>query len=504
MKKIIVFFLSICLVTPNIFTVNAKEDVIANEETEDFTLGELGGYLYGFAKSSAKLFDERRFLRPGGNGFTAENANTLYEGFKGINTKVVGGDNAPNGADRIIINKDLSITQIQDKYFKTASESVGDAFENGKYRYMDSQGNPMLLEVPKDQYEKAIELMAKRIEKGQVKGVTDPSEAANIVKKGPLTYKQSVNITKFGKIDSLVYDAANGFVVAKNAMGITFTLDFVISTINGESLEDSLKSATLSSIKAGAFTELIYVASSQLIKKGAPSIFAPTASGLTNLLGDQARQTIMKICGGGIQKATPGAVQTLLEQQMLVQVVTFVVLSVPDVIDLFNGRISASQLAINLGSIFGGIAGAQVGTIAGGALGNLAIPGAGTTIGAIAGGTAGGIAGSWGASTLLSTVFEKDAKMMVDILTTQFQIKAEKYVINQEEANSITTKLQTSLNDDVLKDMFQSKNRKKFANKLLTPLFEEILKERKKVHLPSFEETRTSLEDQFVDVVYIH
>lgn len=503
MKRIIVFFLSICLVIPNIYTVNAKEDVIANEETEDFTLGELGGYLYGFAKTNAKLFDERRFSWAGGNGFAAENANTLYEGFKGINTKVVGGDNAPNGADRIIIDKDLSITQIQDKYFKTASESVGDAFENGTYRYMDSQGNPMLLEVPKDQYEKAVELMAKRIEKGLVRGVTDPSEAANIVKKGPLTFKQSANVTKFGNIDSLVYDAVNGCVVAKNAMGITFTLDFVINTINGESLEDSLKSATISSIRAGAFTGLIYVASSQLIKKGAPSIFVPAASGLTNLLGEQARQILIDLYGGG-QKATAGAVQTLLEQQMLVQAVTLVVLSVPDVIDLFNGRISASQLAINLGTIFGGVAGIQVGSVAGGALGSLVVPGAGTTIGAIAGGTAGGIAGSWGASTLLSTVFEKDAEMMVDILTKQFQIKSEEYVISQEEADSITTKLQASLNDDVLKDMFQSKSRKKFANKLLTPLFEETLKERKKVHLPSFEETRTSLEDQFVDVVYIH
>lgn len=286
-------------------------------------------------------------------------------------------------------------------------------------------------------------------------------------------------------------------------MGITFTLDFVINTINGESLEDSLKSATISSIRAGAFTGLIYVASSQLIKTGAPNIFAPAASGLTNLLGDQARPILMDLYGGG-QKATAGAVQTLLEQQMLVQAVTLVVLSVPDVIDLFNGRISASQLAINLGTIFGGVAGIQVGSVAGGALGSLAVPGAGTTIGAIAGGTAGGIAGSWGASTLLSTVFEKDAEMMVDILTKQFQIKSEEYVISQEEADSITTKLQASLNDDVLKDMFQSKSRKKFANKLLTPLFEETLKERKKVHLPSFEETRTSLEEQFVDVVYIH
>ena len=37
MKRIIVFFLSICLIIPNIYTVNDKEDVIANEETEDFT-----------------------------------------------------------------------------------------------------------------------------------------------------------------------------------------------------------------------------------------------------------------------------------------------------------------------------------------------------------------------------------------------------------------------------------------------------------------------------------
>ena len=504
MKRILVFLLSICLVIPNIYTVKAKEDVIANEETEDYTLGELGGYLYSFAKTNAKLFDERRFSWPGGNGFAAENANTLYEGFKGINTKVVGGDNAPNGADRIIINKDLSITQIQDKYFKTASESVGDAFENGKYRYMDSQGNPMLLEVPKDQYEKAVELMAKRIEKGQIEGVTDPSQAANIVKKGPLTYKQSVNVTKFGNIDSLVYDAANGFIVAKSAMGITFTLDFVISTINGESLEGSLKSALISSIKAGAFTELVYIASSQLTKIEGISLFAPTAQGLTNLLGSKAQQMIMEIYGGGAQTVTETAIKNLLQNQLIIEAVTFAVLTVPDVIDLFNGRISASQLAINLGTIFGGIAGAKVGYVAGGALGHLVVPGIGTTIGAIAGGAAGGVAGTWGASTLLSTVFEKDAEMMVDILAKQFQIKAEKYVINQEEADSITTKLQASLNDDVLKDMFQSENREKFADKLLTPLFEETLKERKKVHLPSFEETRTSLEDQFVDVVYIH
>ena len=50
MKKIIVFLLSICLVIPNIYTVNAKEYVIDNEETKDFTLGELGGYFIWFCQ----------------------------------------------------------------------------------------------------------------------------------------------------------------------------------------------------------------------------------------------------------------------------------------------------------------------------------------------------------------------------------------------------------------------------------------------------------------------
>ncbi|CDA33580.1 putative uncharacterized protein [Firmicutes bacterium CAG:536] len=97
----------------------------------------------------------------------------------------------------------------------------------------------MLLEVPSDQYDDAVKLFAKKIEDGKVPGITDPSKASEVIKKGSVTYEQARNITKAGNIDSLKYDAKNGVIVSTSAMGITFTMDFVLSTLNGNSIEDS-------------------------------------------------------------------------------------------------------------------------------------------------------------------------------------------------------------------------------------------------------------------------
>lgn len=73
---------------------------------------------------------------------------------------------------------------IQTKYYNSARGSLEACFnpETGQYRYM-SDGKPMQLEVPKDQYEKVVEGFRRKIENGKVPGVTDPNEAANIVRK---------------------------------------------------------------------------------------------------------------------------------------------------------------------------------------------------------------------------------------------------------------------------------------------------------------------------------
>lgn len=506
MKKVLIVILSFCMAFCSTLTIYAKDEN-TSDKTQEETIGSTSGYLYASIKSQKNINYESKFYtnQKGGHGFAAENANNLNDVLKLKKSKIVGDDNALNGADRIIKKRNGEIIQIQDKYYSTAKDSVNSAFgEDGNYRYYTSDDNPMLLEVPKDQYDEAVEFFAKKIEEGKVPGVTDPAEASSFVKEGNVTYDQAKNIAKAGNIDSLKYDAKRGAVISLAAMGITFTIDYVLSTLNGNSTEDSLKNASLASLKTGAMTEVIYVLSSQLAKTNAANVFTPAASKLAGILGENVNETLVKLFATKGTKATTEAVTKVLSSQLLLTAVSLVVMTTPDIIDCFSGRISSQQLAINLAIAFGGFAGGTVGAIAGGVLGNLVVPGAGTSIGAIAGGTAGGMAGSWGASTLLSTVFTTDAENMYDIILVNFKEMADSYIITQDEANSITVQLQSKLQDDTLKDMYQSNDRDKFAKKLLKPLFKKTIKERKKVTVPSEADVRKSLSEQLSEVVYIH
>lgn len=132
------------------------------------------------------------------------------------------------------------------------------------------------------------------------------------------------------------------------------------------------------------------------------------------------------------------------------------------------------------------------------------VPGVGTTIGGILGGTAGGIAASWGASTLLSTVFENDAENMYNILIEECETIANEYVMTEDEANNMISNLNDSLDNDILKDMFEENNREAFAIDLITTIAEKIVKNRERIEMPSEATIRDNLLIQVNDVVYIH
>ena len=82
----------------------------------------------------------------------------------------------------------------------------------------------MQLEVPRDQYAGAVETMKNKIREGKVPGVTDPAEASRLIRRGHLTYTQARNITRFGTIESVTYDIAEGSVVSLATGGISFAL----------------------------------------------------------------------------------------------------------------------------------------------------------------------------------------------------------------------------------------------------------------------------------------
>lgn len=504
MKRIITIGIATCIFLGNLSIINAEDDKTQQVETDD-SLGTVGGYLSTAIQSTKTLFSERKFLTPNtGHGFAAERANNLNNVLSGKNSIVVGDDNSKNGADIKILNRNGTAIYIQDKYCKTATRTVNAAFdeETGLYRYYVND-NPMQLEVPKDQYDQAVEVMGKKIKDGKVPGVTDLDQASSLVKKGSVTYKQAVNITKAGNIDSLVYDSKNGAIVANAAMGISFTLDIAVRMIQGEKVDIALKKSVANSLQVGGTTFLIYVLSSQLTKTGAAKVFTPTATSISKVLGDNVSNTMVTMFAPG-SSVTENTVTSILKNQMLVTTATSAVLTVPDIIDLFKGRISPQQLATNLAVAVAGTAGATVGTIAGGSLGSMIVPGVGTTIGGILGGTAGGIAASWGASTLLSTVFENDAENMYNILIEECETIANEYVMTEDEANNMISNLNDSLDNDILKDMFEENNREAFAIDLITTIAEKIVKNRERIEMPSEATIRDNLLIQVNDVVYIH
>lgn len=146
-----------------------------------------------------------------------------------------------------------------------AKQSVNAGFNHdGNYRYLDPSGKPMQIEVPKDQYQEAVRIMEEKIKAGKVPGVTDPKEAKKLVREGQVTYRQAINISKFGTVESLVYDAAHGTVVAANAMGISSAVVFAKAIIDGDDLEKAIETAIASGLKAGGAAFATSVIAGQL------------------------------------------------------------------------------------------------------------------------------------------------------------------------------------------------------------------------------------------------
>lgn len=502
MKKLIIAVLTICVLFSNTnYIVKATENETITEETE-IKLGEQGGYLNANFHTTKNLNAQRKFNYgfegKSGKGFAAEQANNLNDIYHGKNAKIVGNDNMANGADRRIINRDGTVTQIQTKYHSTARSSIGDAFDltTGKYRYVDANGKPMQLEVPKEQFDEVVKLMEDKINNGLVEGVTDPNEAKNIVRKGSYTFEQVKNIAKAGNVDSLVYDAKAGAVVSLSTMGIVFTLDFATCVINGDDWKEALKNSSLNALKVGVGVEIVYIVSSQLARTNAATVFKPATDKIVNLLGQKGSKAIVDLFGDGGQAVTKAAVSEILSSNLLVDSVAIIVFTVPDVIDLFNGRISAKQLASNLAVLIVGTTGGTLGMIAGGSIGG--------PLGAVIGGLAGGTVSGFAADTLVTTFVKSDSEEMFEIITEQFSEVSVDFLVSEEEADAITSNLSKKLTTNILKDMYETEDRVTFANDLIAKTFEEEISKREKVITPTEEQLRNQMVANMEGLIYIH
>ncbi len=244
-----------------------------------------------------KLFEETRFNSAQGHGFAAERANDHIDKLTGHFTKIVGDDNAANGPDRWVNG-----FYFQTKYYSTARGSVNAGFENngaGTYRYLTAFNKPMKLEVPADQYDKAVEVMEEKIRNGQIPGINNPDRASELIKKGYVSYEQSVRIAKAGTIESIVYDSASGAVIGLAAGGISYTLTCAIAMLNGEKIENAKKVALINGMAAGKRSALTAVVASQIAKTGINSALIPGSEMVAGAFGTEASATVVNAFRSG-------------------------------------------------------------------------------------------------------------------------------------------------------------------------------------------------------------
>lgn len=455
---------------------------------------EAGGLGVGAFRTVNNQYEEEKFHARQGHGFAAERANTLYDNFTGHDAKIVGDDNAKNGADRIVDG-----VYIQSKYCATGSRCINECFEEdgkGTFRYM-MDGKPMQIEVPSDKYDEALKAMEEKIRNGQVKGVNDPEEAKNIVRKGHFTYTQAKNIAKAGTVESLTYDAANGAIIATSAFGVTAMITLATSIWNGEDFEDAVKIATYSGLKVGGTAFVTSILAAQLSKAGLNSALVGSSEAIVSMMGPKASAILINAFRTGAKPiygaAAMKSAAKLLRGNAITAGVTFVVLSSLDVANIFRGRISGKQLFKNMAGTAATVGGGTGGWIAGAAAGSAILPGVGTIIGGIAGSLVGGAAAGKATNAVVGTFIEDDADDMVQIIQDVFTDMASEYLLSNKEAEKSVDKLRDKLDGKILKDMFASSDRKEFARNILLPIIEKETAKRKIIYNLSTEQMINSV-----------
>ena len=320
-----------------------KEKTMGTDERKR-TGSNTAGYAAGDFVAVNKLFDEERFNASQGHGFAAERANNLADQATGHIAKVVGDDNAKNGADRWVNG-----TLIQTKYYATARGSINACFEDGgagKYRYTDLFFRPMKVEVPSDQYDSAVAVMKEKILNGQIPGVHDPERASALVVKGHCSYEQAVCVAKAGTVESLTYDAATGMVAGLAAGGISATVSYLLAKAGDKSKEESREKAIKSGVSVGTKAAATTVVAGQLSKTGLNSALTGGSELVASAMGPQASAAIVNAFRSGSNIYGAAAVKScakLLRGNVITGCAMAAVLSAGDAVKLCNKEITGEQ-----------------------------------------------------------------------------------------------------------------------------------------------------------------
>lgn len=432
-----------------------------------------------------------------GHGQMAEEALTLLDKLQGREAEVVGRTNEKNGADRVVDG-----IEIQTKYYQTGKDCIDACFEKttGQFRYQNSKGEPMMIEVPKDKYSEAINEFRKKILEGKVPGVSNPDDASKYIKKGQLTYKQALNLCKPGTIESLTYDALTGAINCSFAFGLSFLSTYILAYFKTGDKKEAFNAAFAAGIQVFGLSFFAHVLTQQVARTTLTKQLIPLSTYIVQSMGYKSVQTIVNAIRAMAGKsAVSGAaamkqLAKILRSNVVTSVITFVVFSIPDTYNIFRKRLSSAQYTKNMLSLIGTMATAGAGTLAtslaaakiGAATGTTIAPGVGTAIG-IAGGLVGGLAGGVVVKAAGDHIREDDTVILSRLYNAVVVNLIYEYMLSESEID-VLIKNFDNIKAKEFKNLFAkvqaAEKQEEVIDKFIRHYFEEIIRRRPRLPEP--------------------
>jgi len=334
----------------------------------------------------------------------------------------------------------------------------------------------MLLEVPKDQYDAAVKILAEKIRNGQVEGLTGLNQeqsleaAKKLVVKGHLTWQQSVNITKFCTAESLTYDAVEGSIVGIGAAGISFAISTSIYYLNTKDAKGALRVGVAQAGKAFVQTATVCVITSQLhrlngvkqlVEKINENMFSPSM------------QEFLRKGFGDINTSANAALRGTVVTSIAVIAVT----TGPNLLKLVRGRMSMQKFAKNTAVATAGVGGGVAGGVIGGAVGSSMGP-VGAIVGRFVGGMVGGAVAAKITQVVADSFLEEDRVRIMAVIIVQIEYWAKMFLLTAEELENLNVNLEKIITQSLVEKIHGARSRRAMANSAIKPIVISIVKQR--------------------------
>ncbi|MEF8261839.1 ESPR-type extended signal peptide-containing protein [Escherichia coli] len=310
------------------------------------------------------------------------------------------------------------------------------------------------------------------IQNGGIPGVTDPAEASRLIRRGHLTYTQARNITRFGTIESVTYDIAEGSVVSLAAGGISFALTASVFWLSTGDRDAALQTAAVQAGKTFTRTLAVYVTTQQLHR------LSVVQGMLKHIDFSTASPTVRLALQKGTGAGNISALNKVMKGTLVTSLALVAVTTGPDMIKMLRGRISGAQFIRNLAVASSGVAGGAVGSVAGGILFSPLGP-FGALTGRVAGGVLGGMIASAVSGKIAGALVEEDRVKILAMIQEQVTWLAGSFLLTGHEIENLNENLARVIDQNALEIIFAAGIQQRAAtNMLIKPLVVSIIRQR--------------------------